>query len=150
MGCVSREETTHLAWRSRQFYDVLSVFVACHSRSLFLPPLLPGRHVVRFCQSRTRAQGYEWLQADGKTENKVFSLFLKCFLFSSRPATRYLLIVSFSMFFFWPSVLEISEEIFHTVVELSIAACSLKRDHLIKLKIAILVPVAKSLSLFSA
>ena len=58
MGCVSREETTHLAWRSRQFDDVLSVFVACHSRSLFLPPLLPGRHVVRFCQSRTRAQGY--------------------------------------------------------------------------------------------
>ena len=76
MGCVSREETTHLAWRSRQFDDVLSVFVACHSRSLFLPPLLPGRHVVRFCQSRTRAQGYDWLQADGKTENTVFSLFL--------------------------------------------------------------------------
>ena len=79
MGCVSREETTHLAWRSRQFHDVLSVFVACHSRSLFLPPLLPGRHVVRFCQSRTRAQGYDWLQADGKTENKVFSLFLLVF-----------------------------------------------------------------------
>ena len=94
MGCVSREETTHLAWRSRQFHDVLSVFVACHSRSLFLPPLLPGRHVVRFCQSRTRAQGYDWLQADGKTENTVFSLFLP----SSTAVSFFFL--SFYVFFF--------------------------------------------------
>ena len=79
--------------------DVLSVFVACHSRSLFLPPLLPGagRHVVRFCQSRTRAQGYDWLQA-GKQKTKCFLFSSECFLFSSRPATRYLVLLSFTMF----------------------------------------------------